>query len=296
MLMWRHTTCDCTGQHTRDRSAQQKADRRVVGGQTVPNETRPRWAFATYCTNSNYELGSRTVLLSARRTSTVNASLLLLHTHKLTTGWTTLPIETRRVEVPHTRKNHYYSDVLTKLLVFKQTTYQRIVYVESDGIVMRDLSHLFRLTDPLYIPHCRWCDPGFVTNVLMVLTPSNATWDRLERTMRAKPTMMDMDVVNFELREDISRLSSRYAMLNSLFEDREPEAFYGDTFDKVYDAALYFHFTAVGKPWAVERSTLEALVREKRCRPQMMRLFEHWNEHLRLSYNASEWSVSRVIA
>ena len=112
---------------------------------------------------------------------------------------------------------------------------------------MKDLSHLFTLPDSLYIPHCRWCGPGFVTNVLMVLTPSNATYRRLEKQIVAKPAEFDMDIVNEELREDMRRLPSRYAMLNSVLEDKTPDKFYGNTFAELYTAAYFFHFTAVHK-------------------------------------------------
>lgn len=245
------------------------------------------WAFATYCTDNRYELGSRVVLFTALRASQINVSLLLLHTHSLSTSWDRLPVETTKVVIPATRTDAYYRTVMTKLLVFRQTQYKRIVYVESDGLVMKDLSHLFFLPDPIYIPHCRWCGPGFVTNILMVFTPDDALWNRVQRHMHSEK--YDMDIVNDELREDITRLSSRYAMLNSLFEDKIPESFYADAFDKIYDRAFFFHFTAVGKPWKVSMSNVEARVQKKLAQPEMIRLFARWNEQLQLTYDASAW-------
>jgi hypothetical protein len=70
----------------------------------------------TYCTNHQYELGSRVVLFTAARTSSVNASLVLMHTHALTTIWIDLPVVTKRVVIPYRRGNGYYADVMTKLL------------------------------------------------------------------------------------------------------------------------------------------------------------------------------------
>jgi hypothetical protein len=124
----------------------------------------------------------------------------------------------------------------------------------------------------------------------MVLTPRNTTWRRLEKSIIAEPSMYDMDIVNKELREDIVRISSRYAMLNSLFEDKTPEPFYGTTFEELYNTAFYFHFTAVGKPWNVRHSTVEQRVRAGRAQPQMVRLFDYWDGQLQQSYNTSMWS------
>ena len=243
-----------------------------------------RIAYATYCTNARYEQGSRVVLYSAMILSTRNISGILLHTHQLKSAWH-FPVITKRVTVPM-KRNGYYQDVLTKLLVFT-LPYDRIVYIESDAIVLRSIEHLFDLPDhDLYVPHCRWCNPGYVTTTLMVLRPSQRMWNRLSVWVNKydKKALYDMDIINEELREDIHRLPSVYGMLNSEFENRQPTPFYGNSFDEIINSAYFVHFTAVGKPWTVSLDNIRVRIKNGGAQPQMLQLYEKWQKYLSKSY------------
>ena len=122
-------------------------------------DTSRKYAYITYCTDVNYEKGSRVVLFSAIRSTGSRIPGILLHTHQLSgPSWDGIPmVITRKVTPPQIKQNGYYRHVMTKLLMFVQYDYDRLVYVESDGIVMKSIEHLFDLPNGLYIPHCRWC-------------------------------------------------------------------------------------------------------------------------------------------
>jgi len=244
----------------------------------------PKIAYATYCTNSFYEQGSRVVLYSAMKTSSRNISAILLHTHKLNLKWK-FPVITKHVIVPR-KRNGYYENVLTKLLVF-QLPYDRIVYIESDAIVLRSIEHLFDLPlHDLYVPHCRWCSPGYVTTTLMVVSPSQRIWDRLSIWVNKydQKALYDMDIINEELREDIHHLPSVYGMLNSEFENKQPTPFYGSTFDEILQSAFFIHFTAVGKPWTVSLDNVRFRIKNGKAQHQMLQLYEKWHNLSRESY------------
>eukprot|EP00658_Telonema_sp_P-2_P009680 TRINITY_DN13606_c0_g1_i3.p2 TRINITY_DN13606_c0_g1~~TRINITY_DN13606_c0_g1_i3.p2 ORF type:complete len:113 (+),score=24.55 TRINITY_DN13606_c0_g1_i3:214-552(+) len=74
----------------------------------------------------------------------------------------------------HVKKSGYYTDVMLKLCVFTLKEFSRIVYVESDGLVLKNLDHLFRIgltPEQTAVPQAHWLNG--VTTVLMVLTPSH---------------------------------------------------------------------------------------------------------------------------
>ena len=239
----------------------------------TPPTRLSKTAYATYCTNGRYETGSRVVLFSAIASSRTHMNGVLMHTHALTMPWANTPVATVRVSVP-VKRTGYYTDVLTKLLIFT-LPYDRVVY----------------------IPHCRWCGPGYVTSTLMVVQPSQRMWLRLRRAMDAAEgrAMYDMDILNEELREDVHRLPSVYGMLNSEFENRRPTAFYGSTFGEVYKRAFFVHFTALGKPWDVRLSEVHRKVNASHVQPEMLDLYTLWHSLLERSY-LGPWNASSATA
>ena len=96
-----------------------------------------------------------------------------------------------------------------------------IVYIESDAIVLSSTDHLFDLPNyDLYVPHCRWCNPGFVTTTLMVLRPSQHIWNRLSIWVNRndKKVLYDMDIhMEYVITIDNNfRVASRLAVLSAL--------------------------------------------------------------------------------
>lgn len=97
----------------------------------------------------------------------------------------------------------FYRDCMAKLFIFSLADYQRIVYMDADSIVRRNLDWMFDLPEvDVAAPRAYWIDPGrprdgcedkdphvghlpYVglqmkfTSALMVIMPSERTWMRL---------------------------------------------------------------------------------------------------------------------
>ncbi|KAK9817603.1 hypothetical protein WJX74_010575 [Apatococcus lobatus] len=89
-----------------------------------------------------------------------------------------------------------WAQSLTKLRIFELTDYQRIIYFDADGLVMRNMNHLFQLpSTPVAMPRAYWLDQPFYTDALAVIEPAA---DRLSELLDVASAThgFDMDVMN----------------------------------------------------------------------------------------------------
>ena len=151
--------------------------------------------------------------------------------------------------------NAYYSNVHTKLRVFQLDMYDRLVYLDSDAIILRSLDHLFCLPSvALAAPRAFWLPQPAFTSMLLVIQPKLMQWARIEKHLPPKPGMFDMDILNLEFVNDILLLPNNYALLNNLWEPSDPvigkpQAHKFGNLSALFDEAYYVHFCLHGKPW-----------------------------------------------
>ena len=66
-----------------------------------------------------------------------------------------------------------WAESLTKLKIFELTQYSRLLYFDVDGLVMRNMNHLFRLpAAPVAMPRAYWLDQPFASDQIAVIVPS----------------------------------------------------------------------------------------------------------------------------
>lgn len=157
-----------------------------------------RYAYAYYLTSEIYAccaIISATRLLKHSTDPNIDILILYKTTDKLSLSphLGTLEALDKRVKLsPIDRHlstpflkilfNGLYTNCMTKLEIFSQTQYDRIVYMDADGYPMQNLDHLFSLPKAeLAAPIAWWIQdrPGYFSSAFAVVTPSLSTYTRL---------------------------------------------------------------------------------------------------------------------
>ena len=78
-----------------------------------------------------------------------------------------------------------WAQSLTKLQLFSLTQYKRLIYLDADGLVLKDMSHLFSLPNaPVAMPRAYWLDQPRMCNALAVVQPSAQRLEELLQRAR----------------------------------------------------------------------------------------------------------------
>ncbi|KAI8908030.1 nucleotide-diphospho-sugar transferase [Gorgonomyces haynaldii] len=155
---------------------------------------------------------------------------------------------------PDTHLQHY-TDSLTKLYVFEDLGYDKIVFIDSDTLIMRNLDHLFLLPpiETYWAPRAYWLNQPFITSVLLVVDPKFGQLQKLRDWLKhEKGNVFDMDTLNLMWINKAGILPEEYTILDKDFDERKPEN------RKRYESAYIVHFSAsIGKPWNTPRRELK---------------------------------------
>ena len=185
----------------------------------------------------------------------------------------------------------YYEEVLLKLRALQlhhvDPALRRVVVLDSDQLVRKNLDHLFALPRAdIAAPLMYWGGGGGVTTTLMVAALDDALWaivDGALHHMRADE--YDMDLVNRVLQQRLLVLPGRYCTLNSHWEAHDIPGWFRGTrlsagaasadLAALYDDVEVLHFTAMGKPWNV----VPAEIRETKpdVHPLFIEQFVDWH-------------------
>ncbi len=83
-----------------------------------------------------------------------------------------------------------WAESLTKLSIFKLTEYKRIIYFDADGLVMKNMNHLFSLPPtPIAMPRAYWLDQPFFSDQIAVIEPSEERLEELLAQARRTGTL-----------------------------------------------------------------------------------------------------------
>ena len=78
-----------------------------------------------------------------------------------------------------------WAQSLTKLHVFGLTQYKRLIYLDADGLVLRNMDHLFSLPDAaVAMPRAYWLSQPRMCNALAVVQPSAGRLEELLQRAR----------------------------------------------------------------------------------------------------------------
>ncbi|OQS03337.1 CLPTM1-like membrane protein [Thraustotheca clavata] len=176
-----------------------------------------------------------------------------------------------------------WSASLTKLRIFQNHGYDRVIYIDSDAWLHRNLDHLFALGEAvLWAPRAYYLKQPTISTALLVIHPSETLFKELEMTItfeHANDAVYDMDIVNEIWMNEYAILPSHYVVLNS---DINSAATFGfDSIEERINATYLHHFSTTpdgnyGKPWNVNRSSL---VKDPTWHPKFYALFEaYWKK------------------
>ncbi|TAQ87590.1 hypothetical protein B7494_g4104 [Chlorociboria aeruginascens] len=162
-----------------------------------------------------------------------------------------------------------WSDSSTKLLAFNLTSFDRVLALDSDSVVLQNLDELFLLPKAtLAMPYVYWGNPeGWqFSSQLMLITPSVEEFSRIESAITdTVEGEYDMDIVNKLYFGSILPIPQRpYDLLTGEFRRQTHHEYLGNKSetwdpDRILGEAKLMHFSdwPVPKPWV--RASKEVL-------------------------------------
>jgi lipopolysaccharide biosynthesis glycosyltransferase len=192
----------------------------------------------------------------------------------------------------------YYSQVLLKLRAFRLhqviPALNRIIILDSDQLVMKNLDHLFRLPEvDIAAPSMYWGGGSSlsVTTALMVGTLSDKLWTIIDYALNhMRNDEYDMDLINKVMLRRLMVLPGRYTTLNSHWEAQDTPGWFKGTktsphatdaeMEELYKMVEVLHFTAIDKPWNIDPERLQqSRVRfgKAEVHPLLVEQFREWH-------------------
>ena len=241
---------------------------------------KTRFAYAFYASDYRYAcsvLVNIAQLYAVGKHESIDIVLMTMNTKPLPTWVITKAAELNVTVVnvdampPPMSYNGYYQDVMGKMEVFSLVQYDRVVFLDADSIILKNLDHLFLLPETeIACPRAYWLGQPFVTTLMMVVQPSLETRTRLRETyyninaagvLTPKTKLYDMDMVNTEWKETMMVLPGIYGALNSHWEQPKKEPTVYLTLgrrspDELARDVFSVHFTGLGKPWSYKPDTV----------------------------------------
>ncbi|KAI8623575.1 glucose N-acetyltransferase [Xylariaceae sp. FL1651] len=168
-----------------------------------------------------------------------------------------------------------WAESFTKLLVFNQTQYDRVLNVDSDATILQPMDELFLMPPcPVAMPRAYWLFPKskILSSQLMLVQPSEVEFDRIMKQVEsAGRDDYDMEIVNQLYADNAMILPHRpYDLLTGEFRSDNHQNYLGtdrEEFDPVaiYNEAKYLHFSdwPVPKPWSAMSDSMRAAQQPK---------------------------------
>ncbi|CAK4122983.1 unnamed protein product [Aphanomyces euteiches] len=217
---------------------------------TAPVDKPARWAYMLYATDD------RTVW---------NAIIMARNIRKTGTPMS-IPIVTLVSKTVSTDRIQRLRDLTSKssswICGVNKRGYDRVIYLDSDAWVHRNLDHLFSLGDAiLWAPRAYYLgEKLFFGSTLLVISPSNAAFQKIKDALasHAKQNYFDMDVLNDLWRLDCGYLPSHYVVLTPTIVE-EPTFGFANRSERINKTYVH-HFTmgyGLHKPWLTQRYQLE---------------------------------------
>ena len=223
------------------------------------------YAYITVLTSADYLEGVRTLLYSLRRTESRFPLVVLVPEDFDTAMRNTLL--TWGCQIAHAPKvdlgvyaqqnpRPYWNETFFKLRIFEMEQYDKLLYIDSDMIVLDNLDHLF---DREHITACQggklvfgWED---INSGLMLIEPSSNEFSAL---MDLIPTVCESKIKENCGFGDQDVISRYYKHLNQKWEgEKRLDERYNANIRCIHDLCVHFgyenikviHFVGAKKPW-----------------------------------------------
>ncbi|KAJ9413487.1 hypothetical protein FOXG_14149 [Fusarium oxysporum f. sp. lycopersici 4287] len=242
--------------------------------QMVINTNWSRFAYAQYVTNSEYLCNSVMLFEALQHLRSRADRVMIYPSHMLASDHKSsnarllakardkydvklVPITVRHKD----NTDPTWADSLTKLLLFNQTQYSRILYIDSDSVLLESMDELFFLPSiPVAMPRAYWLFPmkEILSTMLMLIEPSEVEFARIMSEMDAASSNdYDMEIINSLYRNNAMVLPHRrYALLTGEFRSESHAKYLGSEIEpwdpaRAYSEAKLVHFSdwPLPKPW-----------------------------------------------
>jgi len=162
----------------------------------------------------------------------------------------------------------------TKWLAFNQTSYKRVITLDSDATILRSMDELFLMPPtPVALPRAYWLQDSLSAQVAVV-QPSTEAFKAIQEEIEHRGTSdFDMEIINNLYGDSCGILPHRpYNLLSGEFRSDNHSAYLGQK-DEVWDPekimaeTKYVHFSdwPLPKPWEPHSPTVKADLMPK-CR------------------------------
>lgn len=154
-----------------------------------------------------------------------------------------------------------WADSYTKLLAFKQTQYSRVITLDSDSLLLGSLDELFFVPPaPAVMPRAYWLPSPTMSSHIMVLTPSEDAFEKVENIIQRRAGMdfYDMEIMNALFGGTCEVIPHEpYALLTGEFRKKDHAAFFNSQSGRVWNPKdvlkqtkmVHFSDNPLPKPW-----------------------------------------------
>eukprot|EP00928_Gymnodinium_smaydae_P044265 TRINITY_DN29535_c0_g1_i1.p1 TRINITY_DN29535_c0_g1~~TRINITY_DN29535_c0_g1_i1.p1 ORF type:complete len:298 (+),score=58.30 TRINITY_DN29535_c0_g1_i1:52-894(+) len=239
-------------------SANADATATAADSPAVATAAGGRRAFVSLLTSDDFLMAIQALVASLKATGT-SAPLLLLHTTQVSRGVLARlrgdpRVELREVEAianPHkTDVPGWINSGFTKLRVWEQDDFEKLVYIDADCVVLESVDELFERPCPAFCPDV--FPPDRFNAGVMVLEPSRAVFADMLREMQRLPShdggdtgFLNAFYPNWYTWPAEQRLPFRYNALRTMYWFTHANPGYWDAVKPI----KILHFCSSPKPW-----------------------------------------------
>jgi hypothetical protein len=156
--------------------------------------TQPDYAYVTYVSSSEYVQGAAVLMHSIALTGSQYARSVMVTAdvgRKDRELLSTLAqvIEIQRVQHPHYISNAHYRDTFTKLRIWELAMFKKVVYIDVDVVIVRNIDDLFDLSEwsvPMDAEQSRY------STGMMVCEPKLTTFDDMMGKLQTTRVSMEL--------------------------------------------------------------------------------------------------------
>ncbi|KAF2069492.1 hypothetical protein CYY_009190 [Polysphondylium violaceum] len=228
--------------------------------------TRSQFAYTFYITNDNYLCAA---LISAHQIRQWTQNDIVVHlviggqysAHMLGGFKSLNNVYFRYVDnvlPPNGGAGSAWQQTWNKFWCFKLTQYRRVIHLDADTYILKDLDHLFLLPEAdLAMPRAYWLNnQPFATSLLMVLTPSDELYKSIIENGHGGNDW-DMDILNRMYRHSphFIMLPGIYGLLHGEFASNQTPWLSKDR-EGTWEKAPLFHWST-WKPWNIHEGSPE---------------------------------------
>ena len=252
----------------------------------------PKFAYITLSTSKSYLLGIMAMYLSLKKTGTIIPLYAMLPTDlirkeaklcdrmesngiNILEYCDSIPIPQQLIDSNENHGDSRFSHTFDKLLVFEQTQFDKIVYLDADIYILHNLDHLFELphmsamiAGKSYPGNEDWID---LTSGIMTIVPEKGISKQFEKlipdVIKAKGICGDQDILQAYYtdwpQQSELNMGEKYGIIAyyAKYYEKHLGYKYTNQMEDSHSVAV-IHYAGEMKPWMLHWSPLSVLKQE----------------------------------